>query len=850
TDVQGVSPNRTFIVEWRTVYFGTTTGANYELLLHEGPNGTFEVRYGAMNGTGTSATVGVQRGTGGSQVTQYECNTGGISDTQQLAFHPFGCGSDTPTFTNTPTPTNTRTFTPTLSPTVTPFCTPSGYSFTTSTGASITPGVTDIGNHTDDGTTAITLPFAFNFYGGPVTVANASSNGTLQFVSNNADYINVCLPDTAFNHTIFPHWDDQRTDTNANCPGGGTGCGIFTDVQGSVGSRVFIIEWRAVYFSSGAFLNYEVLLHEGAAGSFEVVYGTLPDGGLSATVGTQADTGSLVTQVECNTGGLTAGERIAFTYAVGNCPTNTPTNTPTVTPTSTPTNTPICAGDWTAQTVLPTNIMDNAVASQGGFVYSFGGYDGTAVVANAYKYDPGTSTWSAITALPAVRQASRAVSDGTYIYIVGGWDGAGAATTSVYRYDPVGNSYLTMASATQGASAPGLAYQVVGGLGKIYKIGGCADNNCTLTAVSEVYDITANTWSPIAAYPTTIAWGMATGITSGVNAGKVLAAGGTDTATTASSKTYVYDPGTNTWSDAAAPDLPDNTRWAAASDTVKTRWVLAGGVLANFTIVTNSAIAYDPATNSWSLMDPMLTPRYRMTGGTVGSAPGSAAFYAVGGSSGGFAPTNNNQRFLDICQPTYTPTPAAGNLVVHVTWQGIAQPNSRNTTETVTTTLRLTGGGPATEYTGYTTDANGFYTIAVGTLPNGTYSIRVKGPRNLANGTGVCTDTVTLTGAPVTAHESGLMRAGDAVSVGGTNFNVVNSTDFTTLKATFGKSFGQPGYDNRADFDNNDVVNSTDFTLLKGNFGQAGCGPAVDPGGSPSGGDPAAPAPGNGEKNK
>ena len=56
-------------------------------------------------------------------------------------------------------------------------------------------------------------------------------------------------------------------------------------------------------------------------------------------------------------------------------------------------------------------------------------------------------------------------------------------------------------------------------------------------------------------------------------------------------------------------------------------------------------------------------------------------------------------------------------------------------------------------------------------------------------------------------------------------FNVVNSTDFTTLKSTFGKSYGQIGYDARADFDNNDVVNSTDFTLLKGNFGQSGCGP-------------------------
>src|SRR4029077_20882652 len=97
----------------------------------------------------------------------------------------------------------------------------------------------------------------------------------------------------------------------------------------------------------------------------------------------------------------------------------------------------------------------------------------------------------------------------------------------------------------------------------------------------------------------------------------------------------------------------------------------------------------------------------------------------------------------------------------------------------------------------------------------------VKGPRNLANGTGVCTDTVTLTGGLVTTHESGLMRAGDAVSVGPTNFNVDNATDFTTLKATFGKAYGQPGYDARADFNNSDNVDATDFTLLKNNFGQA-----------------------------
>ncbi|MFL5734906.1 MAG: proprotein convertase P-domain-containing protein [Chloroflexia bacterium] len=176
---------------------------------------------------------------------------------------------------------------------------------------------------------------------------------------------------------------------------------------------------------------------------------------------------------------------------------------------------------------------------------------------------------------------------------------------------------------------------------------------------------------------------------------------------------------------------------------------------------------------------------------------------------------------------TATVAPDNAVLVVHVTWQGITQPSSRNTTETVTATLRLLPNGLATEYAGYTTDAGGFFTLPVAALPAGTYLIRVKGSRNLSNGDGACGDAVTLAGAPVTSYDAGPMRAGDAMNVGVTNFNVVNSIDFTVLKATFGKSYSQPGYDARADFDNNDVVNSTDFTLLKGNFGQSGCGPGV-----------------------
>ena len=75
-----------------------------------------------------------------------------------------------------------------------------------------------------------------------------------------------------------------------------------------------------------------------------------------------------------------------------------------------------------------------------------------------------------------------------------------------------------------------------------------------------------------------------------------------------------------------------------------------------------------------------------------------------------------------------------------------------------------------------------------------------------------------------TSAEMGLMLAGDC-----NDDNVVNSTDFSILKSTFAKSFGQPGYDDRADFSGDLVVNATDFSLLRGNFGVGGAGP-IGPG--------------------
>ena len=108
TSISGTAPNRIFNIEWRTVYFGAnTTRANFELRLYEGQN-RFDLVYGEVAQTGSSATVGVQQGTG-AQFTQYECNTAGtVTSGLQLVSTEPPCGTPTPT----PTPTATPSCTP------------------------------------------------------------------------------------------------------------------------------------------------------------------------------------------------------------------------------------------------------------------------------------------------------------------------------------------------------------------------------------------------------------------------------------------------------------------------------------------------------------------------------------------------------------------------------------------------------------------------------------------------------------------------------------------------------------------------------------------------------------------
>jgi N-acetylneuraminic acid mutarotase len=335
--------------------------------------------------------------------------------------------------------------------------------------------------------------------------------------------------------------------------------------------------------------------------------------------------------------------------------------------TPTPTATPCASvGSWTERTPYSIAVSGNAVASQGGNLYSFGGIANNITIANAYKYTPATNTWTPVASLPAPRGWFSATSDGTYIYLLGGVDQNFNTTATLWRYDPISNTYNTsLPSYTIPTYFHASAYLN----GKIYRIAGRAIGTDFHV---EVYTIAANTWSMAANYPVANHSLMAAAL-----GNYIYGAGGN----AFPDKTYRYDPNTDTWDDAAIADLPAG-RSAAASGVYNGRWLLAGGDV-NFA-TSNSVIAWDPASNTWSNLPNMVQARDYLGGATAGQS-----FYAVAGNSAPGTPTNDNQQYTETCA-TQTPTPTPGATLTPTATPTATQTATATATATPTATATST----------------------------------------------------------------------------------------------------------------------------------------------------------------
>ena len=208
------------------------------------------------------------------------------------------------------------------------------YTTATATG-NITAGGTDIGNHCDDCTTMVNLPFPVNVYGAPISVASAGSNGTLQFVAvpqPKPFFFDQCIPvdptqGGPFLNTLFPYYDDMRTDETSVC----ADCGIFTQTLGTAPNRQFVIRWKTTYFDhpGKGTAEFEVLLTEGSD-TLSAIYGPTLDSGLEGASGIQQDL-AVFTSFSCFEATLAPGVRVNYIPTGCGSPTPTPTATATAT---------------------------------------------------------------------------------------------------------------------------------------------------------------------------------------------------------------------------------------------------------------------------------------------------------------------------------------------------------------------------------------------------------------------------------------------------------------------------------------------------------------------------------------
>ena len=228
-------------------------------------------------------------------------------------------------------------------------CPPQNHYDIAQIGGSIEPGSTDTGNHGDDQTTTVPLPFSYSLYDQTFNSITVSSNGNAQFITTDTLLgKQLSAVDSLTTTLIFPYWDDQRTDANAGCAAfpGGT-CGIFTSVTGSAPNRIFNIEWRTVYFAdTNQTANYELRLYEGQT-HFDVIYGNVGMGNSSATAGVQKNDSDFDQYFCDGSGGAATGGQSYILQSCGT-PTPTPTGTPSATPTATATATATPTGTPTA----------------------------------------------------------------------------------------------------------------------------------------------------------------------------------------------------------------------------------------------------------------------------------------------------------------------------------------------------------------------------------------------------------------------------------------------------------------------------------------------------------------------
>jgi N-acetylneuraminic acid mutarotase len=426
---------------------------------------------------------------------------------------------------------------------------------------------------------------------------------------------------------------------------------------------------------------------------------------------------------------------------------------------------------WTTATPCPYRTAESQGVTVGGKLYVFGGFDANKPCCTptnkAYRYDPGSNSWKRLANMPPPSGLTCGglthagfTTDGTDIYFAGGYTanssctGQRFGTRDVWKYKVATNTYSTLPKLPIERSAGNLEYEN----GKLHYIGGT--NLARTMDVGDHYVLDLNNlgagWKTLAPLPNPRHHAGSTTMN-----GKIYIVGGQhkhDGQLTTQDDMHCYNPATNTWTQLA--DLPEARGHIASATFVHDGriFVIGGELDHGMQHHVADVLAYKPASNQWSALTPLPTPR----ASGVARSVGGKLYYATGSWS-----TKNFKG---------TPISDGGNLDPIVRYE--AETNYQIVSDVGTSAIGVNGGSGQSQNQGvkiYDIGDKIKITFPINTQNSYKLKVRVRAG-NSSNSTLLFDKyTYTLDNAPIAISPVMATLSGLESSYGGSYFGTAES---------------------------------------------------------------------------
>lgn len=285
-------------------------------------------------------------------------------------------------------------------------------------------------------------------------------------------------------------------------------------------------------------------------------------------------------------------------------------------------------GEYTQRNGGATPRSSHSAVVIGGQMYVFGGSDSAGYMNYSFRndlwrYDPATNIWAQRASGATARSGHCAAVCNGLMYVFGGAEidaGSGSGlrnTSTLYRYDPVANSWAQLAVGPAWSGSAGTLVEVAG---KLYAFMAWGSG-------IGVYDPATNSWSTRSVPANALGRSHSAVVING----KIIYFGGYN-GSVYNNNVYMYDPALDTWTLKASGASKRSQHSAVAIDG---KMYVYGGFRESGG-AANDLWMYDPVSNVWAQLASGATARSSHSAVAVGDR-----VYLFGGGPGGYSYIND-----------------------------------------------------------------------------------------------------------------------------------------------------------------------------------------------------------------